>query len=199
MSAPAQPHVAEAVAVNLIAVLVAVREERPRVLTIGGRALPSGPFELMHRSLQSGLPRLGRAADPAADRLRRAALHLRRSRPRRRCRSHGLDQLSRADARAGRRGGLLLARPGTTSSLGEDRRAGPSSADQALEAALRGWTRATTDEPRRRTRAERCAVAFGLPPYGWNEDLVLQRYELLFEGRGLSPRPAQPIRRVGPA
>ena len=56
MSAVATPsHAAEAVAVNLIAVLVAVRDERPRVLTIGGRALPSGPFELMHRSLQSGL------------------------------------------------------------------------------------------------------------------------------------------------
>ena len=42
--------------VELIAVLVAVADGRPLAMTIeGGRALPSGPFEVEHRSLQSGL------------------------------------------------------------------------------------------------------------------------------------------------
>ena len=46
---------AEATA-ELIAVIVAVTDGEPRVLTIDdGRALPSGPFELTHRSLQSGM------------------------------------------------------------------------------------------------------------------------------------------------
>src|SRR4051812_17842181 len=46
---------AEATA-ELIAVIVAVTDGEPRVLTIGdGQALPSGPFELSHRSLQSGM------------------------------------------------------------------------------------------------------------------------------------------------
>ena len=50
--APVSP--AEATA-ELIAVIVAVTDGEPRVLTIDdGRALPSGPFELTHRSLQSG-------------------------------------------------------------------------------------------------------------------------------------------------
>ena len=41
---------------ELIAVIVAVTDGEPRVLTIDdGRALPSGPFELTHRSLQSGM------------------------------------------------------------------------------------------------------------------------------------------------
>jgi len=41
---------------ELIAVIVAVTDGEPRVLTIGdGAALPSGPFELTHRSLQSGM------------------------------------------------------------------------------------------------------------------------------------------------
>src|SRR3954467_1900541 len=41
---------------ELIAVIVAVTDGEPRVLTIdGGSALPSGPFELTHRSLQSGM------------------------------------------------------------------------------------------------------------------------------------------------
>ena len=42
-------------AAELIAVIVAVTDGEPRVLTIdAGQALPSGPFELSHRSLQSG-------------------------------------------------------------------------------------------------------------------------------------------------
>src|SRR3977135_3505685 len=45
-----------AIAAYLIAVLVAVTSGDPRVLTIRDRsALPSGPFELAHRSLQAGL------------------------------------------------------------------------------------------------------------------------------------------------
>ncbi|TSE10249.1 hypothetical protein C1D09_015180, partial [Mesorhizobium intechi] len=41
---------------DLIAVVVAVNDAGPCVLTIEqGAALPSGPFELAHRSLQSGL------------------------------------------------------------------------------------------------------------------------------------------------
>src|SRR5258708_13082298 len=43
-------------AAELVAVLVAVTSGEPRVLTIQDQsALPSGPFELDHRSLQSGL------------------------------------------------------------------------------------------------------------------------------------------------
>ncbi|MDX8451107.1 hypothetical protein RFN31_36945, partial [Mesorhizobium sp. VK3C] len=42
--------------VDLIAVVVAVTDQGPSVLTVGpGSGLPSGPFELGHRSLQSGL------------------------------------------------------------------------------------------------------------------------------------------------
>src|SRR5260370_26287236 len=47
---------AQSIAVELIAVLVAVAEGRPLAMTIdGGSALPSGPFEVGHRSLQLGL------------------------------------------------------------------------------------------------------------------------------------------------
>ena len=45
-----------AVAAELTAVIVAVTDGQPRVLTIErGQALPSGPFEPVHRSLQAGL------------------------------------------------------------------------------------------------------------------------------------------------
>src|SRR5215472_9310885 len=43
-------------AIELTAVLVAVTSDEPRVLTIqDGNALPSGPFETEHRTLQAGL------------------------------------------------------------------------------------------------------------------------------------------------
>src|SRR3984885_11051278 len=46
----------QAISAELIAVIVAVTEGEPRILTIdAGRALPSGPFAASHRSLQSGL------------------------------------------------------------------------------------------------------------------------------------------------
>ena len=47
---------AAVVAAELIAVVVAMTAGEPRVLTIeGGRALPCGPFETAHRSLQASL------------------------------------------------------------------------------------------------------------------------------------------------
>src|SRR5271166_2951373 len=53
---PAEALAALAVAAELIAVIVAVTDGEPRVLTIDeGRALPSGPFELTHRSLQAAM------------------------------------------------------------------------------------------------------------------------------------------------
>src|SRR6516162_9028953 len=52
----AQEGSTQPIGVELIAVLVAVAESRPLAMTIeDGRALPSGPFEVDHRSLQSGL------------------------------------------------------------------------------------------------------------------------------------------------
>ena len=48
--------VARSVHAELVAVLVAVTNGEPRVLTTeDARALPAGPFELSHRSLQAGL------------------------------------------------------------------------------------------------------------------------------------------------
>ena len=46
----------QAIVAELIAVIVAVTDGEPRILTIdGGHALPSGPFAASHRSLQAAL------------------------------------------------------------------------------------------------------------------------------------------------
>src|SRR6266702_256493 len=47
---------ARAITADLVAVLVAVTDGEPKIMTIANAtALPSGPFEFKHRSLQSGL------------------------------------------------------------------------------------------------------------------------------------------------
>src|SRR5215212_6496294 len=50
------PASARAITADLVAVLVAVTDGEPKIMTIANAgALPSGPFEFKHRSLQSGL------------------------------------------------------------------------------------------------------------------------------------------------
>ena len=186
MAARTVQKVGETVAVNLIAVLVAVGEERPRILTVDGNALPSGPFALGHRSLQSGL------RDWVEQQTRQPIGYV--------------EQLyTFAD---GDRGGDDPSRMVSISYLGltreqrhrpasgrsiwldwydffpwEDRRAGIQPIHSTVEAALRRWVESAGNEATRRTRLARAAITFGLEPHGWNEDLVLQRYELLFEAR----------------
>jgi hypothetical protein len=62
----------------------------------------------------------------------------------------------------------------------EDRRqAGPE--DQPIAKALRAWAQAASSPLERKARKQRSAIAFGLEGRRWNEEMVLQRYELLYE------------------
>ena len=177
---------AEAVAVNLIAVLVAVREDQPRVLTIGGGSLPSGPFELAHRSLQSGL------RDWVEQQTRRPIGYVEQLYT-----FADKDRVGETDQRMVSISYLGLTREekaaaATPSSWHdwyaffpwEDRRSDAPARDAALAEALARWV--ASDAGARQDRAQRVAVRFGQDPFGWNEELVLQRYELLFEA-GLLP------------
>jgi hypothetical protein len=194
------------VAADLIAVLVAVTEGEPRVMTVGdGNTLPAGPFEPGHRSLQSGL---------------RAWVEQQTRHP-----LGYVEQLyTFADRdRAGEHAGqhvisisyLGLTREGVTHGAietgwqswydyfpWEDHRAGaPGVIAKALVPALHGWAKRASDSETRRARQQRAALNFGLDDHGWNEELVLQRYELLYEAalvpealRGLGAAPAIPGR-----
>jgi hypothetical protein len=68
------------------------------------------------------------------------------------------------------------------------RRGRPALIDQALEPALRKW--AHTEE-----RLARVRLLFALDGAPWNEERVLERYELLYEA-GLAPEPARDRERV---
>jgi hypothetical protein len=166
------------VAADLIAVIVAVTDDQPRVLTLAADALPAGPFTSGHRSLQAG-------ARSWAEQQTHHPLGY-------------VEQLyTFADRDRGSSGPeqrvisvsyLGLTREGTASGNAEwrcwydyfpweDRREGP--VDRVVLESLATWARQATGE-RRRERERRFAINFGAGA-GWNEELVLQRYELLYE------------------
>lgn len=175
---------------ELIAVLAAVTGNEPRVMTVAaGGALPSGPFESSHRSLQAGLrdwiesqtghpvgflEQLYTFAD--GDRVPGDG--------------QGMQRISISYL------GLVReqAAPGANRPEWhgwyeffpwEDRRdgcdAGPS---ERIAAKLAAW--AGSDAALRDLRRQRVDFTFGLNGLPWNEDLVLQRYELMYEA-GLIP------------
>ncbi|WP_246160107.1 NUDIX hydrolase [Aureimonas fodinaquatilis] len=167
---------ANAVHADLLAVLAAVDCGQPLVLTTGGgKTLPSGPFEVKHRSLQLGL---------------RTWVEQQTHHP-----LGYLEQLyTFADLDRGVEDGRVI----SISYLGLTRRS-----ERAMDSGT-GWIdwyryfpwedyRAGTPACVTRTLApaleknaskdlrQRAARAFGLDGHGWNEEFVLQRYELLYE------------------
>lgn len=182
--------------------IVALTDGEPRVLTVeNGAALPSGPFESNHRSLQAGLRAwveqqthhpLGYVEQlyTFADRGRSAG------EPARRTISISYLGLTR-EAR-----GVAEAGVGWQSWYRyfpwEDRREPDAACIEALAAALHAWADAAPDAAVRYDRQQRIAINFGLGTYPWNEELVLQRYETLWEA-GMVPEaggtaaPGQPM------
>lgn len=174
------------VQVDLTAVLVAAANDNPVVLTIGNAAaLPSGPLESGHRSLQAGL----------RERVEQQTGH-----------SLGyIEQLytfadrDRSGEEPGRRVisisylGLTREEPARATLPGswhnwyeffpwEDHRGGaPAVIADVIAPALRHWADAAGQEEKRGKRLQRAAVCFGFEGRPWNEELTLQRYELLYE------------------
>jgi hypothetical protein len=169
--------------IELTAVVAAVTDEEPRILTVeDGQALPSGPFESSHRTLQAGL---------------RSWVELQTHHP-----LGYVEQLyTFADRDRMHDGGRVISicylgltreapatRPGATAWRGwyryfpwEDWRDGPPKLiARTILPRLRRWA-AAADPATRRERAQRIAVDFGAAERAWNEELVLQRYELLHE------------------
>lgn len=194
---------AQAIEVELIAVVVAATGDEPRVLTIrDGRLLPSGVFETAHRSLQAGLRAwvehqtrhpLGYVEQlyTFADRDRSAE-----DAERRVISISYLGLTRQFSAGTGREDATW--RGWYRFFPWEDWRDGPPGIiAEAIAPRLRAWAAKASDAATRRERLWRARVNFGLAGLPWNEELALQRYETLFEA-GLVPEAAR-YDGVGPA
>jgi hypothetical protein len=179
--------------ISLSAAIVTATVDEPRVLTVRlGRepieALPSGPLEVEHRTLEVGL---------------RAWVERQTSQ-----RLGYVEQLyTFGDRDRSETGGTGPGRALTVAYLALVREARPSGTAEALwqswyrffpwedwrdggpaalapvEERLRFWAAHASSEAERRLREERVGLAFAA---AWNEELVLERYELLYEA-GLIP------------
>jgi hypothetical protein len=191
-------HPALPVEVGLTAAIVAVRGDEPLILVAGGglggaAALPSGPFDpLAHRTFEMGL-RAWVAEQTGAPLGYIEQLYTFGDRGRH----------ARADDREPHVisvGYLALTRIGADHGAGqvassadfrlwyqffpwEDWRAGrPAVLDRVIIPALRDWARHEPAGPARaRSRSERARLLFGLDGASFNEENVLDRYELLYE------------------
>lgn len=184
------------VLIDLTAALVAVTHGSPRVLTMAaGRALPSGPLESFHRSAQMGMRTwIERQTGLSLAHIEQLYTFADRDRTNdgRRIVSIGYLALTHeavrsADDQAGWRDWYSYF-------PWEDRRDGwPSLIRQMIRPALRAWAAAVPDASQQRVRRQRIALMFPSTAHAWNEELVLQRYELLYEA-ALVPE-AVPIRK----
>ncbi|MGY2048566.1 NUDIX hydrolase [Methylobacterium sp. JK268] len=180
--------------VGLAAVILAASRDEPRVLTVlvpdqppgRGEGLPAGPLEPAHPTLERGL---------------RAWVE------RRTGQTLGyVEQLYTFGDRDRRPGGggahalsiayLALVREARSAEGAawqgwyryfpyEDWRRGRPAPLDALSERLDAWARAAPGSAEQRRR-DRIHLAFGSAEAGWNEERVLERYELLFEA-GLVP------------
>jgi hypothetical protein len=77
----------------------------------------------------------------------------------------------------------------------EDWRGGTPAVEEPIAGKLRGWADGAEDAITRREQQRRIGITFGHDGRAWNEELILQRYELLWEA-GLvpeSPRTSEPV------
>ena len=185
-------------AVGLVAVIVAATDGEPRALTVqlsgqaSGRSdgLPAGPLVPEHPTLERGLrawverqthQRLGYVEQ----------LYTFGDRDRQGEDTGGLHSLSVAYlalVREMRPAGLAEAswRNWYRYLPWEDWRAGRPESLPVIEGKLLAWAEGVGDPKLRRRREDRLGLTFGLCGGAWNEERVLERYELLFEA-GLIP------------
>jgi hypothetical protein len=192
--------------IGLNAAIVTATADEPRVLTIrydqgAGEGLPSGPLEAEHRTLEIGLRAwVERQTSQTLGYVEQLYTFGDR------------DRMAGGDAepvRALTVAYLALVREARPAGAAdavwqswyrffpwEDWRAGrPAQLDPIVER-LDRWA-ATAGDAERRLREERIALAFATGAAGWNEELALERYELLYEA-GLVAEAGRDLGRVMP-
>jgi len=171
----------QAAKIELNAVIVAMAGVDPQVLVNSPAALPSGPFETEHRTLEQGLRVWAEAkgGQPLGyvEQLYTFADRNRTSNNQRIV-SIGYLALVRAAATLAD----AVWSPWYKHFPWEDHRKGiPAVIAKLIAPELKRWKDAASTPAMRATRAQRIDVAFPKDMKHWNEELVLQRYELLWE------------------
>jgi hypothetical protein len=171
---------------ELIAVLAAVSDDEPRVLTINdGRSLPSGPFASSDRSLQSSLRTwVERQTNHPVGYMEQLYTFADRDRTDgntdRRIISISYLGLTR-EASASRRYAATWRSWYRYFPWEDLRQSDGKLIEKLIVPRLRGWARQAGDKATQTERAQRIDVVFGQGGHPWNAELVLQRYELLYE------------------
>lgn len=162
--------------IELSAVIVAVIDNAPCIVIDPQNALPSGPFETEHRTMEQGLRAWAGVPLGYVEQLYTFADRDRRH-DNRRMVSIGYLALLRKDATDG-----SLWSSWYTYLPWEDHRTGfnPLIGKHILPQ-LNAWKNRASTTATKRNRAERVDIAFPGDKRRWNEELVLQRYELLWE------------------
>ncbi|HEY0295303.1 MAG TPA: hypothetical protein VGC69_08235 [Bordetella sp.] len=175
----------QSVSAELVAVLVAVSSGEPRVLALhGGTMLPAGPFEVGHLSLQGGL----RAWVEAQTRHPLGYVEqLYTFSDRDRAAETGVRTISISYLGLTRERQVEAAVPGAWQAWysyfpWEDRRGSAAPlVDDLVLPRLQAWARRAANAAAQAQRMQRVHMTFGSGGHAWSEDMVLQRYELLFE------------------
>ena len=176
-----KPKLTAKINIELNAVIVAVAEAEPYLLTDSDLALPSGPFESGHRTLEQGLRAWAKLkGQQSLGYVEQLYTFADRGRTQIGQRSVSIGYLalmhSPASALSGRWSRWYVHFPW------EDHRQGtPAMIATVIMPALNAWRNTAPDAISKHTRRERIAIAFPANPRHWNEELVLQRYELLWE------------------
>lgn len=169
---------------ELIAVVVAVTDDEPRVLTIDdARALPSGPFLMTDRSLQSSLRLwVERQTRHPLGYMEQLYTFADRGRT-----GEGKQIISISYLGLTREALSLDRGTGSWQSWyryfpwEEQRQSDNAIVRKMIAPRLKEWATRTSDKDTRSMRQQRIATVFGQSGQSWNEELVLQRYELLYE------------------
>ncbi len=167
--------------IELNAVIVAVREGGPYLLTDKDHALPSGPFETAHRTLEQGLREWARLkGHQSLGYVEQLYTFADRGRTAKASRDVSIGYLALIHDSPDAMDGAWS--PWYAHFPWEDHRWGqPSIIAEKMIPALTTWKNAAPDNKMKNDRAKRIGIYFPSDPKAWNEELVLQRYELLWE------------------
>ena len=183
--------------IGLTAAIVAIEGNEPLILTASGtggdklEGLPFGPFDAVRPHLRDRPARLGGGADRPAARLCRATLHVRRSRPAQQAGDTDMHMASIGDLALTRAADNNASRaPGATFEPWyryfpwEDwREARPEIIEHEILPELTKWAEQgeAPETTRALPRKDRVRLNFGIEGAHWDEERVLDRYELLYE------------------